>query len=142
MRLQTLVLAYLLGFAVCLGAQVTPNPSPVLTKQELKEYSRLQKKLYPKKGDIYAKVVDLFGNKDTYTADEITAATDPTVKTPFDYTPRKNETRRGRPIDAFTPDQVKEQLSSYEKLHPKAANLWVALIAKYGKKPWYRADEI
>jgi len=123
-------------------SQTDGDTSPVITRVELQNYSRLQQKLYPKKGDVYSKIVEMFGERETYTANQVTAATDPKVKTPFNYDQRRNSTRAGAPLDSFTEAQAKEQLASFEKLHSKSTNLIDALIFKYGEKNWYRADEL
>src|SRR5690348_17027791 len=139
MRFPLYVLAVMTFCLVSFAQNAAPAS---LTKAELQEYSKIQKKLYPKKPDIYETVVKMFGNNPTYTADQITAATDPSVKVPFNYDQRRNQNREGLPIDSFSKQQAKEILAAYQRLHPKATNLWGALVANYGDKPWYRADEL
>lgn len=113
-----------------------------ITKAELKAYSEVQQKLNPKNGSVYRKVVELFGECDYYTVAQVTAATDPLTKAPFNYDQRRRQDRKGMPIDAFSREQAQEELATYQRLHPNATNLWNILVQNYGDHPWYRADEL
>jgi len=139
MRIIVSICVLSLVLSVALGDDSTTHCSLA----ELKTYSDLQARLYPKKDGIYDKVIALFGKKQAYTVAEITAATNPFMKVPFDeYLARRAESRKGMPVGAISQAAARDQLASYEKLHPKSTNLLEVLVTNYGNHPWYRADEL
>src|SRR4051794_7027444 len=93
----------ILGLAMVAAAQ---PPSPVtFSRAQIKEYFEIQEKLYPDDGNLFKKLTTTFSDKPTYTADEVTAITDPKVKGDRDYAKYKSRMtpRQGAPpVDSFS----------------------------------------
>lgn len=115
----------------------------IITKAELKQYSATQQKLFPEKGNIYWKVIAAFPKKEAFTADEVTAVTEPKKAQAFNYAGNK-DTKRSKDVkpDGFTLEQVDREFRTFKKRKPDAGDLWAILRDKYGKQPWYKGFEI
>ena len=119
-----------------------PQPSPIsFTRQQAKDYFEMRKLLYPAKGDGYQKLIELFGRKDTYNGDQITAVTDP--KTKAKRPPEKVVGRTGNPpIDTLSSDETRDWLRLQQQRSEKKEDFWEELKTRTGQQPWYTADEI
>lgn len=129
---------WLSGHVRCASSQPT-----TITKEELRQYSAIQQKLFPENGDIYRKVVAAFPGNEVFTTDEITAVTDPKTTQDFDYEANKDKNRPKQvEPDGFTLKQVDDVFRIHKRRNPDAGDLWAILKHKYGKQPWYKGYEI
>ncbi|MGA7124883.1 MAG: hypothetical protein WBZ19_01145 [Chthoniobacterales bacterium] len=112
------------------------------TDEQLKQYSRLQKLIDPKSGDVYQKVHKVFPQQKTYTDAQILAAMSPTRKKDKTYHPEQVQQKGCVPVDAFSVASTRELLSGYEQLNPAKKNLWQALTKKFGEQDWYNRAQI
>jgi hypothetical protein len=113
------------------------------TKEELKRYFATQLKLFPDNGNMYRKLIAAFPGKEVFTADEVTAVTDPQKAQDFDYEKNKDRNRsKDIEPDGFTLQQVADEFKTFKKRNPDTGDLWAILVKKYGKQPWYKGYEI
>lgn len=162
MRLRFLCL-FLLGTTLYASLTMSKAASPVFTREELKSYFDLQQKLYPKKGDQFRKLVQTFGDRASFTLDQVTAITDPKTKQPKEY-PDTDSHPGPEMVDSISYAAAQDRLREYEKLHPEfkkslsftypadkahpqprpvvVKSLMEALEWKYGKQSWYLATEV
>jgi hypothetical protein len=134
-----LTLAFLLVTA--LGLNKAFSADPVFTKEEARQYLRLQQKLYPDKGDLYQKLLAAYPRQETFTVYQITAITDPKIKSPQNY---KKQRPQKEPvhIDAFDARQARSLLAEVEKNKLGQQKLWNTLIEKYGRQEWYTREQL
>lgn len=114
-----------------------------LTMEQLKFYSDIQMQLAPEKGNLERKVRKAFPHRKSVTMDEIMAVEKPDTTQPYIYennmpTGRTDQNRNG----ALTKAQAMRMLEIQEARFPKAGNLRVILITKYGDQPWYKQYEV
>ena len=132
-----------LSLACSLPASVDAVEQTSFTREELRLYFAIHQKLYPDNGNIYRKLITAFPGKEVFTADEITAVTEPKTSQPFNYEKNKPKDRTKEILpDGFSVEQVTAEFRAYKKHHPDAGDLWDILIKKYGKQPWYKGYEI
>jgi hypothetical protein len=125
------------------SALLNAGQQTTFTKEELKVYFATHQRLYPDDGNIYRKLITAFPGRETFTADEITAVTEPKTSQPFDYEKNKDNNRPQQlRADGFSPEQVTTEFNAFKKHHPDAPDLWAVLIQKYGKQPWYHGFEV
>jgi hypothetical protein len=141
MSRRSVPLALALPLVVALTVVRIFSAEPIFTKEEAKQYLRLQQKLYPDKGDLYQKLLAAFPGQETFTVYQITAITDPKIKTPRDYTNKKPQ-KSPIQIDAFDARQARSHLAEVEKHKLGQQKLWNALIEKYGQQEWYTPEQL
>jgi hypothetical protein len=151
------------GASLCAPIRISAAPQAVFTREELKTYFALQQRLYPKNGDQFRKLVQTFGDRKTFTIDQVTATTDPKTKKPKEY-PDSDSHPGPEMVDSVPYDVAERQLREYEKTHPEfkkklsytypadeahkqqrlveVRSLMEALEWKYGKQNWYLAMEV
>ena len=143
MRRLCLAIAALSLEWCCLPVSVDAAEQTVFSKEELKIYFATHQRRYPDDGNIYRKLITAFPGREVFTADEITAVTEPKTSQQFDYETNKQKDRPKQILaDGFSPEQVTAEFNAFKKHHPQANDLWAILIRKYGKQPWYHGYEI
>ena len=117
-----------------------------LTLEQIRMYSDIQEKLYPDKGSLYKKLKKAFPGTTSFTPNEILAVEKPDISEPYDYKDKhnraKNRTAENILRDSFSAETTRQTLAVYENRNPGSKGLWDALVLKYGRQPWYMAEEL
>jgi hypothetical protein len=134
--------ASLFANALSVIAATTPQQKNY-TAQELKDYFETVQTLDDTKTLLYPKLVARFGNKPTYSDDEVTAILEPKDKYPITDFPEKNEDRTGPPPPgAMATAKARQYFEVQHKHNPKSKGSMEALESMFGKHNWYLAREL
>ena len=123
-------------------ASAAPLEKGELKREDLKNYFAIQHQLDPSTGDQYKKMLRMFGEKDTYTAAEVTAVTDPDAAKLHRHDPVREEQMGKPPRDTFAREALRQRFALMEQRDPGAKGLYETLVGRFGQRDWYLASQV
>jgi hypothetical protein len=138
--LSGLAVALSVTLATTRGAQPTPVEIP---REEVRLHFKVLRRLNPKVGDLFRKLVAKYKDKPTYTAEEVQAIAAPKAKTePLIYDPKPKLRDPAVPQGAFSAADAQLHLRVLAERSGTKEDLVRALEKKYGRQPWYLGQEV
>jgi len=137
-RLAVLILG---GMILCQNAL---GDTAGIPREEVRTHFKVLRRLNPKVGDLFRKLVAKYGDKSVYPAEEVQAIAAPKAKTEprSTYEPKPNRQGTAVPPGAISAADAKIDLRAHAKRTGSKDDLVAALEEKYGAQPWYLAQEV
>jgi hypothetical protein len=130
--------------AAFLLSEVALGDNLSIPREEVQLHFKVLRRLDPKVGDLFRKLVAKYGDKATYTVEEVQAIVAPKAKTEprLSYEPKPTGRTTNVPPGAVSASDAETHLRAQATRTGSKEDFVRALHDKYGHQPWFLAQEV
>jgi hypothetical protein len=128
----------------CVFAQLAAADTTYISREDVRLHFTVLRRMDPKVGDLFRKLVAKYGDKPRYSVEEVQAIVSPKAKTEprYTYEPKPNRQGSRVPPGGISAADARRHLMVYAERTGNKEDLVAALEQKYGRQPWYLAQEV